>query len=203
LYARWLYLKRECVHRAFSFDPPSGPRLSVICAAAAAVGRFPLLAVLVYVADEHPALKTRPGTFKASVVGLYSVVVIVSRLVRVGCARLSRVHSLHPFCGPGSGVRHHLRGHFRCDTHMLTQMHTNVYKYGRIFPVNYRAMEVNLEKLQQMRIDQGLSQRRLSLKAGLSAGAVAVVEQRGRARPDTLKKIADVLGVRASELVRE
>ena len=86
---------------------------------------------------------------------------------------------------------------------MLTQIHTNVYKYGRIFPVNYRAMEVDLEKLRQMRIDQGLSQRQLSLKAGLSAGAVAVVEQRGRARPDTLKKIADVLGVRASELVKE
>ena len=60
-----------------------------------------------------------------------------------------------------------------------------------------------MEKLQQMRIDQGLSQRQLSLKAGLSAGAVAVVEQCGRARPDTLKKIADVLGVRASELVKD
>jgi transcriptional regulator with XRE-family HTH domain len=64
-------------------------------------------------------------------------------------------------------------------------------------------MEVNLEKLRQMRIDQGLSQRQLALKAGLSAGAVAVVEQRGRAHPHTLKKIADVLGVRASELVKE
>ena len=64
-------------------------------------------------------------------------------------------------------------------------------------------MEVNLEKLRQMRIDQGLSQRQLALKAGLSAGAVAVVEQRGRAHPDTLKKLADVLGVRASELVKE
>jgi DNA-binding XRE family transcriptional regulator len=105
--------------------------------------------------------------------------------------------------GRAPGCYQHLRGHFRCATHMLTQMHTNIYKYGRIFPVNYRAMEVDLEKLRQMRIDQGLSQRQLALKAGLSAGAVAVVEQRGRARPDTLKKIADVLGVRASELVRE
>ena len=88
------------------------------------------------------------------------------------------------------------------DTHILTQMHTDVYKCGNIFPVNYGAMEVNLEKLRQMRIDQGLSQRQLALKAGLSAGAVAVVEQRGRAHPDTLKKIADVLGVRASELLQ-
>jgi hypothetical protein len=29
------------------------------------------------------------------------------------------------------------------------------------------------------------------------------LEHRGTGRPDTLKKIADVLGVRASELVRE
>jgi DNA-binding XRE family transcriptional regulator len=108
-----------------------------------------------------------------------------------------------PFCGPGSEVFQHLRSHFHCDTHILTQVHTDVYKCGRIFPVNYRAMEVNLEKLRQVRIDHGLSQRQLALKAGLSAGAVAVVEQRGRAHPDTLKKIADVLGVRASELVRE
>jgi transcriptional regulator with XRE-family HTH domain len=82
-------------------------------------------------------------------------------------------------------------------------MHTNVYKYGRIFPVHYIGMEVNLEKLRKMRIDQGLSQRQLALKAGLSAGAVAVVEQRGRAHPNTLKKIADVLSVRASELILE
>jgi len=64
-------------------------------------------------------------------------------------------------------------------------------------------MEVNLQKLRQMRIDQGLSQRQLALKAGLSPGAVAVVEQRRRAHPETLKKIADVLGVRAYELVKD
>jgi transcriptional regulator with XRE-family HTH domain len=82
-------------------------------------------------------------------------------------------------------------------------MHTNNYKYGSIFAVNYVDMEVNLQKLRQMRIDQGLSQRQLALKAGLSPGAVTVVEQRRRARPETLKKIADVLGVRASELVKD
>ncbi len=101
------------------------------------------------------------------------------------------------------GSRRLPRGHSRFDTHLLTQVHTYIYRYGKVIPVNYRVMEVNLEKLRQMRIDQGLSQRQLSLKAGLSAGAVAVVEQRGRAHPETLKKIADVLGVRASELVKE
>ena len=133
---------------------------------------------------------------------LYGVVMLLGRWVRVACARLLCGHEVPPR-GPGPGVRQHLRGHFRFDTHMLTHLHTNIYKYGRIFPVNYRVMEANLEKLRQMRIDQGFSQRQLSLKAGLSAGAVAVVEQRGRAHPDTLKKIADVLGVRASELVKE
>ena len=60
-----------------------------------------------------------------------------------------------------------------------------------------------MQKLRELRIDQGFSQRQLALQAGLSAGAIAVVEQRGRAHPETLKKIADVLGVRASELVRD
>jgi DNA-binding XRE family transcriptional regulator len=100
-------------------------------------------------------------------------------------------------------VLQHLRGHLRGDTHLSKQMHTNNYKYGSIFAVNYVDMEVNLQKLRQMRIDQGLSQRQLALKAGLSPGAVTVVEQRRRARPETLKKIADVLGVRASELVKD
>lgn len=63
-------------------------------------------------------------------------------------------------------------------------------------------MEVNVEKVQQLRIDQGLSQRQLAEKAGLSPGAVWRLEQRGSGRPDTLKKIADVFGVRASELVK-
>jgi hypothetical protein len=83
-------------------------------ATAAGVGGFSLLAVLVYVADEYPTLKTRAGTLQASVVRLYGVVVILSGWVRRGCARLSRVHSLHPFCGPGSGVCQHLRGHLLC-----------------------------------------------------------------------------------------
>jgi hypothetical protein len=53
---------------------------------------FSLLAVLVYVADEHPALKASAWPFEASVVRLYSVVVILGGWVRVGCARLFGVH---------------------------------------------------------------------------------------------------------------
>jgi len=63
-------------------------------------------------------------------------------------------------------------------------------------------MEVDVEKLKELRIDCGLTQRQLSARAGLSPAAVTQVERRGSGRPDTLKKIGDVLGVRASELVR-
>jgi len=46
-------------------------------AAAAGVGVFSLLAVLVYVADEYPAFEASTRTLQAGVVRLYSVVVIL------------------------------------------------------------------------------------------------------------------------------
>jgi hypothetical protein len=55
--------------------------------AAAGVGGFPLLAVLVYVADEYPALKAGAGTLKASVVSLYGIVILVMGVYPI------RVHS--------------------------------------------------------------------------------------------------------------
>ena len=64
-------------------------------------------------------------------------------------------------------------------------------------------MEVDVEKIQELRINQGLSQRQLAEKAGLSPGAVWRLEHRGSGRPDTLKKIADVVGVRPVDLLRE
>ena len=51
--------------------------LLVIRAATAGIGGFSLLAVLVYVADEHPAFKAGTRTLQASVVCLYGVVVIL------------------------------------------------------------------------------------------------------------------------------
>src|SRR5215213_11029710 len=51
----------------------TGAGLSAIRAAAAPVRGFSLLAVLVYVSDEHPAVYTGAGTLKASVVRLYGV----------------------------------------------------------------------------------------------------------------------------------
>jgi hypothetical protein len=79
-------------------------------ATTARVGGFPLLTVLVYVADEYPAVHAGVGTLQASVVRLYGVVVILNGWVRVGCARLCAVHEAPPR-GPGSGVVQHLRGH--------------------------------------------------------------------------------------------
>jgi hypothetical protein len=76
--------------------------LAASCAATAAVRDFSLLAVLVCVADEHPAAYAGAQPLQASVVRLYSVVVIVGRWVRVGCARLSRVHSYSSFLWAGS-----------------------------------------------------------------------------------------------------
>ena len=60
-----------------------------------------------------------------------------------------------------------------------------------------------MANLQELRINRGLSQRQLSERAGLSPGAVWSLEQRGSGRPDTLKKIADVLGVRPVDLLKK
>jgi transcriptional regulator with XRE-family HTH domain len=61
--------------------------------------------------------------------------------------------------------------------------------------------KMSVDKLRRARIDAGLSSRALALKAGLSHGAVWRAEKHGSASPATLKKIADALGMRASELL--
>ncbi len=69
--------------------------------------------------------------------------------------------------------------------------------------VEYLAVEVNVGKLQELRINQGLSQRRLAELAGVSNTSVWKIEQGGGANPATLKKLADVLGVQPVNLLRE
>lgn len=57
------------------------------------------------------------------------------------------------------------------------------------------------QRIDQLRIDHGLSVEKLALDAGLDKKTVvAVLHARHRAMPSTLKKLADVLGVAASEL---
>ena len=65
------------------------------------------------------------------------------------------------------------------------------------------AMEVDVDKLRELRINQGLSQRRLADLAGVANTSVWKIEQGGGANPATLKKLADVLGVRPVELLKE
>ncbi len=63
-------------------------------------------------------------------------------------------------------------------------------------------MEVNVEPLKDLRINAGLSQRELAIRAGLTPGAVWQVEHRGSGSPATLKKLADVLDVQPVELLK-
>jgi DNA-binding XRE family transcriptional regulator len=90
-----------------------------------------------------------------------------------------------------------------CDTPILLCLPTFVYEYGKMFPVNYPTVEVDVEKVQELRINAGLSQRQLAERAGLSPGAVWRLEHHGSGRPDTLKKIADVLGVKPVDLIKK
>ena len=60
-----------------------------------------------------------------------------------------------------------------------------------------------MDKLRELRINQGLSQRRLADLASVSNTSVWKIEQGGGANPATLKKLADVLGVRPVELLKE
>ena len=60
-----------------------------------------------------------------------------------------------------------------------------------------------METLKELRINAGLSQRELATRAGLTPGAVWQVERRGSGSPATLKKVADVLGVRPVDLLHK
>jgi transcriptional regulator with XRE-family HTH domain len=63
-------------------------------------------------------------------------------------------------------------------------------------------MEVDVDKLRQLRINQGLTQRELAKRAGITNTSVWKIERGGGATPPTLKKLADVLGVKAVDLLR-
>ena len=63
-------------------------------------------------------------------------------------------------------------------------------------------MEVDVEKLRELRVNQGLTQRQLARKAGISNTTLAKIERGGAAMPPTLKKLADVLGIKPVDLMR-
>ena len=61
-----------------------------------------------------------------------------------------------------------------------------------------------MERLKELRKDQVLSLRELEEKSGVSYNTIWRIEAgRQGAHPRTIRKLADALGVRASELVRE
>ena len=65
-------------------------------------------------------------------------------------------------------------------------------------------MEVNVERLKELRREQVLSLRELEEKSGVSYNTIWRIEDgRQGAHPKTIRKLADALGVRPSELIRE
>jgi transcriptional regulator with XRE-family HTH domain len=62
-------------------------------------------------------------------------------------------------------------------------------------------MEVDVEKVWKLRVNQGLTQRQLARKAGISNATLSKIEHGRSARPPTLKKLADVLGVKPVDLL--
>jgi transcriptional regulator with XRE-family HTH domain len=67
----------------------------------------------------------------------------------------------------------------------------------------HRRFEVDVDKLIELRINEGLSQRELAARAGVTNTSVWKLEHGGNVRPATLKKIADVLGIKPMDLMKE
>jgi transcriptional regulator with XRE-family HTH domain len=63
-------------------------------------------------------------------------------------------------------------------------------------------MKVDAEKLWELRVNRGLTQRHLARKVGISNATLSKIEHGGGAMPPTLKKLAEVLGVKPVDLVR-
>jgi transcriptional regulator with XRE-family HTH domain len=63
-------------------------------------------------------------------------------------------------------------------------------------------MEVNVERLRELRREQVLSLRELERKSGVSYNTIWRIEDgRQGAHPRTIRKLAAALGVRPSELI--
>ena len=65
-------------------------------------------------------------------------------------------------------------------------------------------MEVNVERLKELRRERVLSLRELEEKSGVSYTTIWRLEDgRQGAPPKTVRKLAEALGVQPSELIRE
>ena len=63
------------------------------------------------------------------------------------------------------------------------------------------SIRVDVEKLLELRVNQGLTQRDLARKAGISNATLSKIEHGRNTRPPTLKKLADALGVEPVDLL--
>jgi transcriptional regulator with XRE-family HTH domain len=65
-------------------------------------------------------------------------------------------------------------------------------------------MEVNVERLKELRRERVLSLRELEERSGVSYNTIWRLEDgRQGAHPRTVRNLADALGVKPSELIRE
>ena len=65
-------------------------------------------------------------------------------------------------------------------------------------------MEVNVERLKELRRERVLSLRELEEKSGVSYNTIWRLEDgRQGAHPRTIRKLADALGVKPAELIKE
>jgi len=65
-------------------------------------------------------------------------------------------------------------------------------------------MEVNVERLKELRRERVLSLRELEERSGVSYNSIWRIEDgRQGAHPRTVRKLAEALGVKPSELIRE
>jgi transcriptional regulator with XRE-family HTH domain len=65
-------------------------------------------------------------------------------------------------------------------------------------------MEVNVERLKELRRERVLSLRELEEKSGVSYNTIWRLEDgRQGAHPRTIRKLADAMGVEPKELIRE
>ena len=65
-------------------------------------------------------------------------------------------------------------------------------------------MEVNVERLKELRRERVLSLRELEEKSGVTYATIWRIEDgRQGAHPRTIRKLAEALGVQPSDLIRE
>ena len=79
-----------------------------------------------------------------------------------------------------------------------------VVVYCEISSAKMPSMEVNVERLKELRRERVLSLRELEERSGVSYNTIWRIEDgRQGAHPRTVRKLANALGVQPSELIRE